>query len=105
MNPERVAALEEMLKENPQDAFCMYALALEFAGSPSHREKALGLLLGLRSLHPDYLPLYYQLAVLLKNADRLGEAREVLERGLGLAAERGDRHTAAELNFLLDEID
>lgn len=105
MNADRIAALEEMLKDDPQDAFCMYALALEYAPDAFHRDKALKLLVDLRSIHPDYLPVYYQLAVLLKQLGRDGEVKEVLKSGLALAEKKGDLHTAAELNFLLDEID
>jgi hypothetical protein len=58
MLTDRIMLLEEYLKEDPDDAFILYALALEYIKASSH-DKAGEYFVKLREKHPDYLPMYY----------------------------------------------
>lgn len=104
-NIERIRMLEEMLLESPGDAFCLYALALEYASADGDNEKAIDLLAALKSLHPEYLPLYYQFGLVYKETGHPDLALNVLKEGIELALSTGDAHTLAELRFLMEDIE
>ncbi|MBL7924572.1 MAG: tetratricopeptide repeat protein [Bacteroidia bacterium] len=104
MNDQRVEQLKQLLEQDPQDAFCRYALGLELAGSTIHQEEALQVFMDLLKDQPDYLPVYYQLGQLYKNKGMTEDALEVVERGMEIALQQGNRHTFSELEFLKDEL-
>jgi len=103
MNIERIKLLEKYINEDPTDPFSRYALALELA----HHEqnKAIEILLTLIKDVPQYVPSYYQAAVLLLECNRLEETKIVLEQGLLRAREQRDLKAAGELKQLHDELD
>lgn len=103
MNPERINQLEKLIAEDPSEPFLHYALALEWAASDLHLDKAIERLIALQDSHPAYLPLYYQLAALhLRKGDKTAAA-SVAAAGLELANRQGNRHTASEIRFLLED--
>ena len=99
----RIRQLLEMMDEDPADPFCRYALGLEYAGDPESRNRALDVFLKLRESHPDYLPVYYQLAVILKQEEGGAGFEEVVRQGMELADRTGQKKTFMELEFLLDD--
>lgn len=105
MNMARVEQLLEMIKLEPFDPFCRYALALEYASDIQFVDKAIEELVSLRQLKPDYLPLYFQLAMLLQKSGRMKEAVNVAQVGAELAHFQQNRHAFSELNGLLEEMD
>lgn len=105
MNPERVHQIKAMLEEDPDDPFCHYALALEYGSDDAMRHKALELLRGLILNHPSYLPAYYQLGVHLRAFGEVEEAGKIVAAGMQLAKEQNNKHTYAELESLLDELE
>lgn len=100
----RVAALKEVLAANPDDAFARYALGLEYSGS-GDTDAALTEFQRLLSSHPDYTNGYFMAAQALARADRGGEAREMLQRGIESARRTRNQHALAEMEGMLDELD
>ena len=102
MNLDRLRQLEQYAKEDPDDPFPRYALALEWMHSDS--KKALELFAQVLRDHPDYLPAYYHAGQLTLDAGDSPGAKLILEKGILLAAATGDPKTKAELSTLLDGI-
>lgn len=94
-----------MIKEDPEDPFCHYALALEYGSDIQHLNKAIDQLLFLRRKRPDYLPLYYQLSVFLRKTGKTGAAIDVAKSGAELALDQQNRHTYRELSGLMEELE
>ena len=99
----RVAALQEILNENPTDAFARYALGLEYSGS-GETEAALAEFAKLLEAHPDYTNGYFMSAQALARAERVEEARAMLQRGIESARRTNNRHALSEMEAMLDEL-
>ena len=100
----RVAALQEILNENPTDAFARYALGLEFSGS-GNTEAALAEFAKLLEVHPDYTNGYFMSAQALARAERIEEARVMLQNGIESARRTNNRHALSEMEAMLDELE
>jgi tetratricopeptide (TPR) repeat protein len=100
---DKIATLEQFLKEDPADTFSRYALALEYA-KIEDVSKALFILGQLKTIDPDYLALYYQLGKLQQIAGLTNEAAETFREGILLAKKQNNRHTHAELKFALEDL-
>jgi cytochrome c-type biogenesis protein CcmH/NrfG len=103
MNTERVAMLNEVLAQNPSDAFARYALALEYANS-GDSETALAEFARLLDANPNYVPGYQMAAQTLMRAGRSDEARAMLEKGIACATKSGNAHAQSEMQGMLDEL-
>jgi tetratricopeptide (TPR) repeat protein len=95
MNLTRIEQLLKFLKEDPNDAFSLYALALEY--KQANPEEASQLFKQLLSAHPDYLPAYYQSASLLQEIGKTVEALQLYDSGIELAINQNDLATLREL--------
>ena len=100
----RVAALQEILKENPNDAFARYALGLEYSGA-GDTDAALAEFAKLLEAHPDYTNGYFMSAQALARVDRIDEARVMLQRGIESARRTSNRHALSEMEAMLDELE
>ncbi len=100
---DKVAALTEILQQNPNDAFARYGLAMEFA-SQGDLTAALDHFAQLLELHSDYSAGYFMAAQTLQRAGRLDEAKERLRQGIASAARAGNQHAQAEMQAALDEL-
>ena len=95
--------LEDALRENPENTFARYGLALELAkDDPTsawfHFEHLL--------LHqPEYSATYYQAGMFLINQGRLDEAHKVLAAGVEVTGRQGKQHAQRELQAALDDLD
>ena len=96
----RKQQLEEMLAEDPNDPFLHYGLAMEHVGQGDD-EGAVRCFKELLAVAPDYLPAYLMTGQTFARLGRVDEAREVLQRGTGVAQRQGDQHAAEELQGLL----
>lgn len=103
MNLKRIKILEQYIREDPADSFSRYALALEL--STEDQDKAVALLLALIKGDPQYVPAYYQAAILLLEQNRIEETKIVLAEGIKMAAQQNDHKTIKELRQLQDELD
>jgi predicted Zn-dependent protease len=97
----RKEKLLEMLKENPQDTFCLYALAMEekTRGTPA---LSLEYFKQLLTIDPDYVAGYLQQAQLLIEQDEKEAAEQVIKIGMQVALKIGDQHAYGEIAGLRD---
>ena len=105
MKEDRIKKLNEFLKENPDDPFLIYALALEFM--KDNEQKAKLYLDQLLEQHPDYISTYYQAGELYMHMGKTNKAIRIYEKGIQKAKEQKNYHTLKELqeayNHLLFE--
>lgn len=97
---KRLAMLESITASGNADAFAWYGLGMEYrrAGRVSD---ALQTFTTLRSLHPEYLPMYLMAGQTLLDDQRPSEAREWIEAGITVANAQGNTHTLGELESAL----
>ena len=100
---DRTAMLNEILSQNPDDAFARYGLAMEYSNS-GEVERALGEFAKLLSTHPDYTAGYFMAAQTLSKANRAEEAKKMLVDGISSARRTGNTHAQSEMTALLDEL-
>ena len=99
---DRLATLQEFLRDDPDDAFTRFALAQEHA-KRGEAEAALETYRALVRDRPDYVGTYFHLGALLRSLGRDDEARDVLRAGVQVATAAGDAHARAELQGALLE--
>lgn len=106
-NPSRLEQLLEYYREDPNDPFNIYALAMEYMNSDL--EKSLYYLEGLLKWHPNYLPAYYQAGQVYTELEKYEQALEAYSLGQKLADTLGNRKTLEELQraerMLRDELE
>ena len=103
MNLARLKLLEQYAKDDPNDPFPIYALALEWMKmDPPKAEELFDTLL---TNHPDYLPVYYHAGKIYITSGDLPKAKHILETGIQKTRASGDRKALAELQSLYDELD
>ena len=95
--------LQEILAQNPNDAFARYGLAMEYANR-GETETALSEFARLLETNPDYTPGYQMSAQTLLKAGREEEARKNLEIGIACAMRTGNQHARAEMEAMLDDL-
>lgn len=100
---DRKTQILSLLKDNPNDVFLQYALAMEFM-SADETDAAIDILSSLKSQEPDYLPTYYQLAKLYEATGANNLAIETYEAGMLVAQKANDRKTLGELRSALEEL-
>jgi Tfp pilus assembly protein PilF len=106
MSPEaektRREFLEEALRQDPDNTFARYGLAMELANSEpaaawTHFEHLL-------LHHPEYAATYYQAGAFLLKQGRIEEARQVLATGVEVTGRQGKQHAQSELQAALDDL-
>jgi tetratricopeptide (TPR) repeat protein len=97
----RKQQIEEMLADDPNDAFLRYGLAMEYV-SAGHDEEAVRCFRQLLETTPDYVPGYMQAGRALERLDRVDEARAIFQAGIAQARQKGDMHAAEEMAGFLD---
>jgi predicted Zn-dependent protease len=103
MAMDKIALLQEILAQNPNDAFARYGLAMEHA-SQGDTATALEQFQQLTTAHPDYAAGYQMSAQLLLKSGRDGEARQRLEAGVAAARRTGNALALSEMSAMLDEL-
>lgn len=104
MSNSKIGQLLEFLKEDPEDSFTLYALALEYEKYDDKKAKEqYDLLL---KEHSDYLATYYQAGKWYEKLDK-GISKEIYKRGMMVAHKQAKTKTYNELqnalNILQDE--
>ena len=95
---DRVALLNEVLSQNPSDAFARYGLAMEhvksgdLAGAVQEFEALL-------TSDPNYSAAYYHGGQTLEKMGKLDQARGMYRRGIAVTR---DPHALSELQAALD---
>ena|ERR1017187_9352164 len=100
---DRIDMLNEILAQNPSDAFARYGLAMEFS-KIGDVEKALHEFEKLLSAHPDYTAGYFMAAQTLAKSNRIEDARKMLSEGIVSASRTGNTHAQSEMEAMLAEI-
>lgn len=100
---DRIAMLNEILAQDPNNAFARYGLAMEYSNT-GQLEQALTEFTNLLSSNPDYAAGYFMAAQTLMKSERRDEARKMLENGIVAAQRKGDGHAASEMQGMLAEI-
>jgi len=101
---DKVAMLNEILAQNPTDAFARYGLAMEYAGR-GETDTALTEFSRLLDQHPDYTAGYFMAAQTLAKAERIDEAKVRLTQGISSARRTGNQHALSEMQAMLDDLD
>ena len=104
MKEQRIAALKEMLASNPDDAFALYGLALEYKSS-GDLEEAQPLLEKSLRVEPDQVYAYYQLGEVFIGLDEPESASKVIQSGIQVALKAGDAKAVNELQALLMSVE
>ncbi len=104
-NLDRLQILREFIKEEPENPFNYYALALELRETGP--KEAIELFDYLLLNHPDYLPVYFPSAHFFEAQNEIEKAKEVFEKGIRLAITQKDEKALKELknafqNFLFE---
>jgi predicted Zn-dependent protease len=100
---DRVALLNEVLSQNPTDAFARYGLAMEYSKA-GDVERALDEFGKLLATHPDYTAGYFMAAQTLAKAERVDEAKKMLADGIASAKKTGNGHAESEMEAMLAEL-
>lgn len=100
----RLEALLNLQKKDPNDSFILYGIALEYMSAKNY-EEAEKYFKDLLFLDPKYVPAYMQFARLKENQNEIEDARSLYKRGIKIAKETGDNHAAKEMEEFLDELE
>lgn len=100
---DRIAALTDILAQNPNDTFARYGLAMEYSNQ-GDVDRSLAEFSTLLRTNPDYTPGYFMAAQTLAKADRMAEARNMLSDGIVTARRVGNLHALGEMEAMLAEL-
>lgn len=95
--------LQDFLKDNPNDAFARYGLALEHVKA-GNIEAGLSEFKTLLEKNPDYTAAYQMAGQTLADAGRTEEAIKMLSDGIACARRTGNNHAMSEMESLLQEL-
>lgn len=96
----KIAALETLLEDNPDDPFIIYALAREYEQQAGSMQAAL-MYEHLVNNHPDYIATYYHYAKFLQEAGNHTEALKLLLNGIQRGLDLKELHAVNEMKELL----
>jgi len=100
---DRVALLNEILTQNPNDAFARYGLALEYSNL-GDIDQAMREFEQLLAANPDYTPGYFMAAQTLAKGERPEEAKKMLQDGIASARRTGNAHAQSEMEAMLADL-
>ncbi len=101
---KRLAFLQKTTAEGSTDPLAWYGLAMEYR-KLERWDEALQTFTTLRSMKPDYVPMYLMCGQMLEGLGRKDEAREWLEAGIEQARNKGESHALSELESALSALD
>ena len=100
---DKIATLNEILAQDPTNAFARYGLAMEH-NAQGNPDLALTEFTALINHNPDYVPAYQMSAQTLAKLGRTNEAITRLKEGLIAAKRTSNAHAAGEMQTLLDDL-
>jgi predicted Zn-dependent protease len=100
---DRIAALNDILTQDPKDTFARYGLAMEYA-KLGDMDRSLAEFSILLKSNPDYTPGYFMAAQTLARAERIAEAKAMLTDGIASARRTGNLHAQSEMEAMLGEL-
>ncbi len=93
---DRLAMLERMLEQKPDEPFVRYGLAMELR-KVGRQDDAAAAFAELVRRHPDYVATYLMYGNLLADQGRRDEAVAVYDKGIAAAKAAGNDHAEGEL--------
>lgn len=96
--------LEALLRDDPDDVFLQYALAMQFV-SDGEEPQAINRLQALLEKSPAYVAAYFQLAQLLEKSGAAEHAKQALHQGIQAARQAGDEHAEGEMRGFLQQLE
>jgi Tfp pilus assembly protein PilF len=99
----RIEILQGFLRQDPEDSFSRYALALEYV-KLGQTDDARRDFETVRDTDPSYVATYFQLAQLYRNLGLRHEAEKTYRTGITVASKAGDAHTQSELEGALESL-
>jgi tetratricopeptide (TPR) repeat protein len=96
----RLEILQQMVAQDPTNAFARYGLAMECAKS-GELTAAVDEFRALIDRNPDYSAAYYHGGQTLERLGRIDEARALYEKGIEATRRSGDAHTRGEIEAAL----
>ncbi|WMJ73763.1 tetratricopeptide repeat protein [Cytophagaceae bacterium ABcell3] len=103
MHHSRINQLLEFLKEDPNDPFTIYALALEYEKT-GELDTAGNYFEQLLKEHEDYLGTYYHAGKYYEKTGQITEAKAAFNKGILKARQQNNLKTASELQNALNEL-
>ena len=100
---DKIAALNEILEQNPGDSFARYGLAMAYAAE-GRNEEAVGQFTTATENNPDYVPGYQMAAQTLLKMGQPEAAKARLTAGLAACGRTGNTHAASEMQAMLDDL-
>jgi thioredoxin-like negative regulator of GroEL len=100
---DKIEALQQILKQDPANAFARYGLAMVHLNQ-GDSEAALAELARVIERDPDYVPAFHMSARALASHQRPEEAINILLQGIAAARRTGNTHAAAEMQSLLEAL-
>lgn len=97
----RIEALQGFLKDDPNDSFSRYALAMEHV-KQGNLDTAIEEFETVVRNDPGYVATYFQLARAYERAGRTADAEKTYRDGIDVATRAGDDHTREELTAALE---
>ena len=101
----RIEQLQELLKDDINDSFLKYALALEYV-KVKENDTARDYFLKLIKEDKDYVATYYQLGKLYESLNEVEKATEIYKNGIEIAQQIDNKKSLLELqeayNILID---
>jgi lipoprotein NlpI len=102
MSLSRLDQLLEFYKQDPDDPFNVYALAIEYIKrDAAEAQRYFDLLL---AQHASYLPTYYHAAKFYQEAGDTAKATTIYEKGIALARTTGAHKALRELQSAYNEM-
>src|ERR1700689_4981500 len=100
---DRLAALNEVLTQNPNPPFARYGLAIEYS-KQGDLDRALAEFSILLKASPDYTPGYFMAAQTLARANQPPAPKTMLTDGIPPARRTGNLHAQGEMEAMLAEL-
>ena len=104
MQSQRIKKLNELLAENQDDTFALYAMGMELEGL-NQPEEAIDFFKKVLLLEPGKVAAYYRIGYLLHQKGNDLAALEMLKSGLNQIQTSNDHKTKNEFKSLIDEIE
>ncbi len=102
MNSQRLAQLFNFLKEDPDDPFNLYAIALEYL--TQQPREALVYFEKLLQAHENYLATYYHAGKLYADLNEKEKAEKTFLKGINLARKQNNALSLRELQNAYNEM-
>ena len=100
MATNRLEILKQMVKDDPNNTFARYGLAMEYAKSGEYGEAIKEFRILLQS-DENYAAAYFHGGQAYEKLGQVEEARALYERGIEITTRKGDAHTRSEIEAAL----